>query len=303
MGKRKIGEIYNKPIVEGDINLKTPNEIHKSELSGGGGNNSGEVNEDAYLYMKLVKPYDDMTDEEFFNNLGQQFISMTVIGVPIDSILVNPTIMMYFTGLFNSIKSVAGSDYVEESGDGNAGLCGKLSPWDLISTINHEWSGGGRKQIRAIQFYKNTNTIGYSYANSAPNPNYNGMAANDILLRKMAEYFKNKLPEYFTEYETINIYLSVSLIFISMLIDINMTDYDNFISYLDKLIEECKNESSDLYWFLKVYSKKSFVEITKEEYDNICIDIMKNETTNYGHTTLYEAYLEYNKQIEKRFQQ
>ena len=35
--KRKIGEIYNKPIIEGDINLKTPNEIHKSELSGGGG--------------------------------------------------------------------------------------------------------------------------------------------------------------------------------------------------------------------------------------------------------------------------
>lgn len=33
--KRKIGEIYNKPIVEGDINLKTPNEIHKSELGGG----------------------------------------------------------------------------------------------------------------------------------------------------------------------------------------------------------------------------------------------------------------------------
>ena len=33
--KRKIGEIYNKPIIEGDINLKTPNEIHKSELSGG----------------------------------------------------------------------------------------------------------------------------------------------------------------------------------------------------------------------------------------------------------------------------
>lgn len=35
--KRKIGEIYNKPIIEGDINLKTSNEIHKSELNGGGG--------------------------------------------------------------------------------------------------------------------------------------------------------------------------------------------------------------------------------------------------------------------------
>lgn len=45
MGKRKIGEIYNKPIIEGDINLKTPNEIHKSELSGGGGSSVGEVKE------------------------------------------------------------------------------------------------------------------------------------------------------------------------------------------------------------------------------------------------------------------
>jgi hypothetical protein len=41
MGKRKIGEIYNKPIVEGDKNLVTNNEIHKSELSGGSGSGSG----------------------------------------------------------------------------------------------------------------------------------------------------------------------------------------------------------------------------------------------------------------------
>lgn len=49
MGKRKIGEIYNKPIVEGDINLKRPNEIHKSELSGGGGNNSDESANPYYI--------------------------------------------------------------------------------------------------------------------------------------------------------------------------------------------------------------------------------------------------------------
>lgn len=30
--KRKIGEIYNKPIVDGDLNLKTSNEIHKNDL-------------------------------------------------------------------------------------------------------------------------------------------------------------------------------------------------------------------------------------------------------------------------------
>lgn len=33
--KKRIGTIYNKPIIEGDINLKTTNEIHKSELKGG----------------------------------------------------------------------------------------------------------------------------------------------------------------------------------------------------------------------------------------------------------------------------
>lgn len=49
MGKRKIGEIYNKPIVEGDKNLVTNNEIHKSELSEGGAY-SGE---DAMEYFDL----------------------------------------------------------------------------------------------------------------------------------------------------------------------------------------------------------------------------------------------------------
>ena len=53
MGKRKIGEIYNKPIIEGDINLKTPNEIHKSELSGVGGANNSEVKEWYYEFDSL----------------------------------------------------------------------------------------------------------------------------------------------------------------------------------------------------------------------------------------------------------
>ena len=41
--KRKIGKLYNKTIIEGDINLKTPNEIHKNELSKGVGNQIKEV--------------------------------------------------------------------------------------------------------------------------------------------------------------------------------------------------------------------------------------------------------------------
>lgn len=67
MGKRKIGEIYNKPIIEGDINLKTPNEIHKSELSGGGGNSN--ASKFGYYYYDITKPYpsDDQYAETFKN--------------------------------------------------------------------------------------------------------------------------------------------------------------------------------------------------------------------------------------------
>ena len=52
--KKRIGTIYNKPIIEGDINLKTPNEIHKNELKGGGDNSSGSsVSKYAPRYFKI----------------------------------------------------------------------------------------------------------------------------------------------------------------------------------------------------------------------------------------------------------
>lgn len=66
--KRKIGEIYNKPIVEGDINLKGPNEIHKSQLS----NERSNTQDDLYVtrgsnsYYKLTK-----CDEETMMILGE----------------------------------------------------------------------------------------------------------------------------------------------------------------------------------------------------------------------------------------
>lgn len=59
--KRKIGEIYNKPIVEGDKNLVTKNEVHKSELSGGEGGEEGEgtmfVDADSYEDRKQLYDY------------------------------------------------------------------------------------------------------------------------------------------------------------------------------------------------------------------------------------------------------
>lgn len=40
--KRKVGELYNKPVVEGDKNLVTKNETHISELQGNSNNEGGE---------------------------------------------------------------------------------------------------------------------------------------------------------------------------------------------------------------------------------------------------------------------
>lgn len=46
--KKKIGEIYNKPIVTGDKNLVTKNEIHESTLKGGGTVDSGSCDVEYY---------------------------------------------------------------------------------------------------------------------------------------------------------------------------------------------------------------------------------------------------------------
>ena len=53
--KKKIGEIYNKPIVIGDKNLVTKNEIHESALIG-----SSSSNEEAFEYLD-VRSLDDVT--------------------------------------------------------------------------------------------------------------------------------------------------------------------------------------------------------------------------------------------------
>lgn len=62
MGKRKIGEIYNKPIVEGDKNLVTNNEIHKSELQGNSSSNASGV---SLKFYRVKNEY--RRDEELAN--------------------------------------------------------------------------------------------------------------------------------------------------------------------------------------------------------------------------------------------
>lgn len=61
--KKKIGEIYNKPIVTGDKNLVTKNEIHESTLKGGGTVDSGSSDVEYYN-----------TDIEKLNLLGNNGI-------------------------------------------------------------------------------------------------------------------------------------------------------------------------------------------------------------------------------------
>lgn len=48
--KKRIGWLYNKPIIQGDKNLKTPNELHIDELSS---NSSGEGEESEIKYYKV----------------------------------------------------------------------------------------------------------------------------------------------------------------------------------------------------------------------------------------------------------
>ena len=47
--KKRIGSLLGKPIIQGDINLKTNNEIHIKELSAGGGSWGGEASTIEYL--------------------------------------------------------------------------------------------------------------------------------------------------------------------------------------------------------------------------------------------------------------
>lgn len=57
--KRRIGILKGKPIIEGDINLKTSNEIHVKQLSGGSGESGGESSNIEYLDVSGVnqEPY------------------------------------------------------------------------------------------------------------------------------------------------------------------------------------------------------------------------------------------------------
>lgn len=125
--KRKIGEIYNKPIIEGDINLKTPNEIHKSELSVGGGNS--EVKEYYYLFDvdKVIEAFG--MSEEDFNTL----LSQSNGGI----------IQILFYGALNFIGR--GINYYRE--------------YVIVNQLQQFTSIDILKKIKAIKLYDNINPV------------------------------------------------------------------------------------------------------------------------------------------------
>lgn len=88
--KRKIGEIYNKPIVIGDKNLMTKNEVHKDEISGGS------------------KEYDDLNTYLYYDN---RIVRIDSVEAPLCSLIAD--IMMQLTQSYpttNSIVKVSNSE-------------------------------------------------------------------------------------------------------------------------------------------------------------------------------------------------
>lgn len=97
--KKKIGEIYNIPIIIGDKNLKTKNEIHIDELSNGTQGGGGFAEEKlgmVYLtkeaiFQGLDTPMPDTVTQEEFKDLMVQLIStFAIVATRKDGNICNP---------------------------------------------------------------------------------------------------------------------------------------------------------------------------------------------------------------------
>ena len=81
--KRKIGTIYNKPIVTGDKNLVTKNEIHESTLKGGGTVENSDLNSyldnvyDYYCTNKIIGLSEDGKGNLPYSDLNVEMIEYT----------------------------------------------------------------------------------------------------------------------------------------------------------------------------------------------------------------------------------
>lgn len=99
MGKRKIGEIYNRPIIEGDINLKTSSEIHKSQLNvpQSGGSGGGDAPSGGTLRFYSITNPDNL-------NMATEYLMPSFAKA---NGMIIPAVLAYAAGMWDSVSAVA----------------------------------------------------------------------------------------------------------------------------------------------------------------------------------------------------
>lgn len=106
--KSRIGTINRKPIVQGDKNLVTPNEIHVSELKGGGEQSNIPVE-----YYKVVAPEGENLDD--IRNNVKQIINIAYSDNLNFTILVKGTSSTNSHRLYTGINIGIASNVIENS--------------------------------------------------------------------------------------------------------------------------------------------------------------------------------------------
>lgn len=127
--KRKIGELRNKPIVEGDKNLVTKNETHISELQGSNEGGSSGVKEYYYLFdaNKAIET-SGMSEEDFNSILSSSNGAIAA---------------MFWYGALNFI--VRGQNYHRE--------------YVITNQLHQITSSDVFKKVKAIKLYYNINPM------------------------------------------------------------------------------------------------------------------------------------------------
>lgn len=119
--KKKIGEIYNKPIVIGDKNLMTKNEVHKDEINGGS------------------KEYDDLNTYLYYDD---RIVSFEGMELPLCGFIVSAlsNMLTYFHNLniifkINNTEDVFGINYGNYMPLGNLVMEGSGFNQELVLLI------------------------------------------------------------------------------------------------------------------------------------------------------------------------
>lgn len=124
--KRRIGQIYNKPIVIGDKNLVTKNEVHESTLKGG----SADANK-KYGYYLINKNY-----------------LTTIVGYNIEDVY--SFLMMEIFRFFNKVEINGGVSFAPYSGPTFVYKSDFLFYYMAIMNdeVNHSFDSSGKLGIK-----------------------------------------------------------------------------------------------------------------------------------------------------------